>query len=150
MDLIKQLYSRLVCLLNYVSPVGDLAIRLWVAKVFFASGLAKIQNWEGTIYLFENEYKVPLLPPLFAAYSGTATELIFPILLAIGLATRPTALVLFAFNIIAVMSYADLGEVGLKDHQHWGLLLLVPLLHGPGKLSIDYLLSKKFSKPTYQ
>jgi len=65
-------------------------------------------------------------------------------LLALGLGTRFTALALFAFNIIAVVSYPDVGEVGLKDHQHWGLLLLVPLLHGAGKLSLDHWLSKWF------
>jgi len=144
MKLLQQLYSQLVGLLDRIAPLGDLVIRLWVARVFFMSGLAKIQNWEGTLYLFQNEYKVPVLPPLFAAYSGTATELVFPVLLALGLGTRLTATVLFVFNIIAVISYADLGEVGLKDHQYWGLLLLVPLLHGPGKLSLDYLLGKRF------
>jgi putative oxidoreductase len=145
MKLLKQAYSEAIRILNYIAPVGDLAIRLWVANVFFKSGLTKIQNWEGTMYLFQNEYKVPLLPPELAAYAGTATELAFPILLVLGLATRFSALVLFVFNIIAVISYPGLEEVGLKDHQHWGLLLLVPLLHGPGKLSLDHLLGKRFA-----
>ncbi|MES2353390.1 MAG: DoxX family protein [Pseudomonadota bacterium] len=148
MKLLQQLYSQLVRLLNSLAPIGDLVIRFWVARVFFNSGLAKIQNWEGTLYLFQNEYKVPVLPPVLAAYAGTATELVFPILLALGLGTRLTAAVLFVFNIIAVISYSDIGEVGLKDHQYWGLLLLVPLLHGPGKLSLDYLLGKYFAKRT--
>jgi len=146
MNLLQKLYSQAVHLLNYLSPIGDLVIRLWVANVFFKAGLAKIQNWEGTLYLFQNEYKVPFLPTELAAYAGTATELFFPVLLALGLGTRFSAFVLFVFNIVAVVSYADVGEVGLKDHQHWGLLLLVPLLHGPGKLSLDYLLSKRFAK----
>ncbi|SRR5258706_4607812 len=147
MQWISSLYQRLTGLLDVVAPLGDLAIRLWLALVFFKSGLTKIQNWDGTLALFANEYHVPLLSPALAAISGTFTELFFPILLALGLATRPAALVLFVFNIIAVVSYPDLGEVGLKDHQHWGLLLLVPLLHGPGRLAVDELLGKRFGRP---
>ena len=61
-----------------------------------------------------------------------------------GLGSRLSALVLFVFNIVAVVSYPDLGEVGLRDHQVWGLLLLVTLLHGPGKLSLDHLIGRRF------
>lgn len=145
MRLLQQLYAQFVRLLNFIAPVGDLVIRLWVANVFFKSGLTKMQNWDGTLYLFQNEYHVPLLPPELAAYAGTATELFFPVLLTLGLGTRFAAAVLFVFNIVAVLSYPDLGEVGLKDHQYWGLLLLVPLLHGPGKIAVDYLLQKRFA-----
>ena len=56
---------------------------------------------------------------------------------------RLSAAALFVFNIIAVVSYPDLGEVGLKDHQYWGLLLLVALLHGPGKISVDHFLRRR-------
>jgi len=148
MKLLEHLYSQAVRILNCIAPVGDLVIRLWVANVFFKSGLTKIQSWDSTLFLFQNEYKVPLLPPELAAYAGTATELVFPVLLALGLGTRFTAFVLFVFNIVAVLSYPDLGEVGIKDHQHWGLLLLVPLLHGPGKLSLDHWIGKRFAAKT--
>lgn len=127
-----------------LAPILDLAIRLWVAAAFFQSGLAKIQSWETTLALFENEYSVPLLPPALAAYLGTATELLVPVLLVIGLGGRLAAAVLFVFNIVAVVSYGDLSEAGLMQHQIWGLLLLVTLLHGPGKLSIDHLIRRRF------
>jgi putative oxidoreductase len=129
--------------LNWLSPVSVLGLRLWVAWVFFRSGLTKINSWDSTIYLFEYEYSVPLLSPEFAAYLGTAAELTLPILLALGLAGRFGAIALFLFNIMAVLSYPDLNAAGLRDHQVWGLMLLVPLLQGPGKLSMDYLLCKK-------
>jgi putative oxidoreductase len=70
---------------------------------------------------------------------------VIPVLLVLGLFTRPAALVLFVFNIIAVISYPDLSEGGLKDHVYWGLLLLVTLFHGPGKLSVDHLIRNKFA-----
>jgi putative oxidoreductase len=115
-------------------------------EVPFRSGLTKLDNWDGTLALFANEYRVPVLSPTLAAYTGTATELIFPVLLAWGLGTRFMALVLFVFNIIAAISYPDLSKVGLKYHQHWGLLPLVPLLHGAGKLSLDHWLARWFRR----
>jgi putative oxidoreductase len=129
---------------NWLAPLLDLAIRLFVGWQFFNSGLTKIASWDSTLALFENEYSVPLLPPHVAAYAGTFTELFFPVLLALGLGGRFAAGVLFVFNIIAVISYPDLGEVGLMSHQYWGLLLLVPLLHGPGKISIDHFIRRHF------
>jgi putative oxidoreductase len=129
--------------LDALSPLLDLGIRLFVASVFFKSGLTKIASWSTTLALFENEYAVPLLPPQLAALLGTGVELLFPVLLVLGLGARFSALVLFVFNIVAVLSYPGLGEVGLKDHQTWGLLLLVTLLHGPGPLSFDHLIGRR-------
>lgn len=129
--------------LNFVAPAVDLGIRLLVASVFFKSGLTKIANWDSTVGLFTNEYAVPLLSPEVAALLGTGVELFFPVLLVLGLGARFSAFVLFVFNIIAVISYPDLGEVGLRDHQTWGLLLLITLLHGPGKLSLDHLIGRR-------
>ena len=90
---------------DLLAPIFDLAIRLYVASVFFKSGLVKVQSWESTVALFENEYAVPVLPPELAAYMGTATELIVPVFLVLGLGGRFAALVLFVFNIIAATSY---------------------------------------------
>ena len=129
--------------LESLAPVADLGVRVFVASVFFKSGLAKIASWSATVALFEDEYAVPLLPPETAALLGTGIELAFPVLLALGLGSRCAALVLFAFNAIAVLSYPDLGAAGLKDHQTWGLLLLVTLLHGPGALSLDRLFGRR-------
>ncbi|NOX76858.1 MAG: DoxX family protein [Gammaproteobacteria bacterium] len=132
--------------LNLLAPVGVLALRLWVGWVFFRSGLTKIKSWDSTIYLFEYEYSTPFLSPEFAAYLGTAAELGLPVFLVLGLGGRAAALALFAFNIMAVISYPDLNAVGLRDHQVWGLMLLIPLLQGPGKLSVDTLLCRWFCK----
>lgn len=131
-----------VCALQVLTPVLDLGIRIMIGLVFFQSGLTKVASWATTLALFHSEYSVPLLPPTLAAYLGTAAELGFPVLLVLGLGTRGAAFGLFIFNIIAVLSYPGLGEVGLRDHQYWGVFLLVILLHGPGKLSLDYVLGR--------
>jgi len=140
----------LECVLNFLAPVGDLLIRGWVAWVFFLAGLTKIQSWETTKQLFEHEYVVPLIPSTWAAFMGTSAELMLPVLLVLGLLGRIPALCLFFFNIVAVISYpfllTEAGAVGLNDHFYWGVLLMVLMLHGPGKVSLDTLLCRWCSK----
>ena len=126
--------------LDFLAPLGDLLLRLWVAEVFFKSALTKIANFDTTLALFAYEFQVPVLSPDVAAWLGTGVELVFPVLLAIGLAGRFSAFVLFLFNIVATISYPDLSDAGLRDHQVWGLMLLVLTLRGPGSLSLDRLL----------
>lgn len=138
-------FRFLIRALDWLSPALDLAVRLWVADVFWKSGLTKIASWDTTLALFENEYSVPLLPPDVAAVLGAGAELLLPALLVFGIATRFGAAALFVFNIIAVISYPELSEAGRTEHFYWGLLLLVTLFHGPGKLSLDYLINRKFS-----
>ena len=132
--------------LNALAPLFDLALRLYVAWVFFRSGLLKMQSWDTTLYLFENEFEVPFLAPEWAAYLGTAAELTLPVFLALGLGTRFFALALFVFNAVAVISYPELSPAGLKDHLLWGTLMLVAIFHGPGKLSLDAWFCRRLGK----
>jgi len=123
-----------------------LAIRWFVAWQFLKSGWLKISNWESTLYLFQDEYHVPLLPPALAAVAGTAGELVFPTLLVVGLLGRYAAVGLSAVNVLAVISYAHvlLGEgfeAALGQHYLWGALLLVVAVFGPGRWSVDALLA---------
>lgn len=139
--------NRIVGWLQAAAHVLDLGIRLYVAEVFFRSGLLKIGNWSGTLYLFKNEYRVPLLPPELAAWLGTFGELFFPPLLALGLASRFAALSLSAFNVVAVVSFWHVlgdNEAALMSHYFWGVLLLVTLCHGPGALSLDHWLRRRW------
>lgn len=127
-----------------LQPLGDLFIRCWVAKAFIDSGLTKIASWSSTLTLFQYEYMVPFLTPEIAAVLSVCVELGVSTLLILGLGGRIPALILFIFNIIAVISYPILltqaGAVGLKDHICWGIILLVILLHGTRKLSLDNLI----------
>ena len=126
-----------------IAHLFQLALRLYVAVIFFKSGLTKINDFSSTVALFESEYQVPLLSPTIAAVIGTGAELLLPLLLVVGLATRPTAVALFVFNIIAVISYPDISPAGVKDHLLWGTMLLVTLFFGAGKFSLDQLLHQK-------
>ncbi len=124
----------------------DLMVRLYLLKIFFQSGLTKIQSWQSTIDLFAYEYSVPFLPPEIAAYMGTAGELVLPVLILVGLMTRPAAIGLFILNAVAAYAYAltdFYNFTGMLDHILWGAMILVYVLYGPSPLSIDNLLSKK-------
>ncbi len=146
MKLLQKLLDLTERIAVWLAPVFDLAIRLYVAKVFFASGLTKIKSWDTTLQLFEYEYAVPVLSPKMAAYLGTGAELVLPVLLAFGLLSRPTALALFVFNYVAMTSYPDISAAGIKDHWLWGGLLLVNFFHGPGKISLDHAICRWLSR----
>ncbi len=60
------------------------AFRWYVAWQFLKSGWLKVSNWDSTLYLFQEEYHVPLLSPQMAAVAGTTGELVFPVLLIIS------------------------------------------------------------------
>jgi putative oxidoreductase len=137
-------YYRSCRVLVHAAPALDMGLRLFLANVFFKSGLTKIQTWDSTLYLFREEYHVPLLPPDFAAYLATGAELALPVLLVFGLFGRFAALGLFILNAVAAYSYFDnLSEAGLNQHLYWGMLLAVLLLHGGGNWSVDEWLEKR-------
>jgi putative oxidoreductase len=123
-------------------PYSVLAIplRFAVATVFWNSAMTKLANWETAIALFTEEYKVPLLPPELAAYMAATIELTTPVLLVLGLATRPAALVLLGMTtVIEVFVYPQ----AWPTHIQWAAMLLVLLFRGPGKLSFDHLIRPK-------
>ncbi|MDQ6951533.1 MAG: DoxX family protein [Mariprofundales bacterium] len=151
LSMINAIYSRFTGLLNTMQPISLLLFRLWVALAFWRAGVVKFNDPMGTAYLFNYEYHVPFLSPDLAATMGTYVELIIPFFLVLGLAGRLSAIFLFVYNIVAVISYPDLWPHGLWtdfignafiDHKAWGLMLLALALYGPGKLSIDAALSK--------
>jgi putative oxidoreductase len=137
--------AALARLTHGLQSLGLLAARLYVAQVFFLSGLTKIRDWSVTLALFEDEYHVPLLSPELAAYLGTAGELGLSALLALGLAGRFAAAGLSVVNVMAVLSLAEIAPAALAGHQLWGCLLLVIALWGAGALSADGFLSARFS-----
>lgn len=146
--LAKPLLSRLAAAnpLNPIAPLADLLLRLYIAKIFFMSGLTKIADWETTVMLFIDEYHVPLLTPQLAAIGGTVGELVLPVLLVIGLFTRLSALGLFALNLVAVAAYYHVLKdipTALQDHLEWGLILLLLLAVPLQRWALDRLLFRQ-------
>lgn len=123
--------------LTHLQAPATLAARIFVGMAFFRSGLTKIADWDTTLALFADEYRVPFLPTDVAAIAGTFGELFFPVLLITGLLGRFSALSLSVINIVAVISLSDIAPAALQQHQLWGALLMGVLLWGPGKWSVD-------------
>ncbi|EPJ43613.1 MAG: hypothetical protein OFPI_42280 [Osedax symbiont Rs2] len=148
--MIEKLLNRYDCAvslsLKWLVPIVLFAVRIVPAMAFFKAGQLKFASWDSTLYLFEEEYQVPFLHFEVAAYLGTAVELLLPPLLLLGIFTRATSLALFLFNIVAVISYPVIWGNGFYDHQLWGMMLLVSVLWGPGKLSVDTYLRGYFSR----
>jgi putative oxidoreductase len=138
----KRAIERAIGALERV-PYSLLAIplRLAVATVFWNSGMTKLANWDATLQLFEDDYKVPLLPPDIAAHIAASIELSTPVLLVLGLLTRPVALVLLGMTtVIEVFVYPQ----AWPTHIQWAAMLLVLLCRGAGAISVDYWLRHRF------
>ena len=118
-------------------------LRLAVATVFWNSAQAHMANWDTTFYLFENDYALPFLPPHLAAFMAVTIEVTTPILLVLGLLTRPASAVLLGMTlVIEVFVYPQ----AWPTHIQWAAMLLVLLARGPGKLSIDWLVRRAVLK----
>lgn len=121
----------------------QLAMRVGVGSVFFKAGLLKYASWELTVKLFEDEYKVPLLPPELAARIAMFQELTIPVLLFLGLGTRIATLPLLGMiGVIQTFVYPS----AWTDHLTWGSILVFLLTRGPGVFSLDYLIERTMSK----
>jgi len=120
-----------------------LPLRLAVATVFWNSGMTKLANWDTAVALFTDEYRVPVLPPELAAYMAASIELSTPVLLVLGLLTRPAAFVLLGMTtVIEVFVYPQ----AWPTHIQWAAMLLVLLCRGAGTWSLDHLLWRRWMR----
>ncbi len=121
--------------------VVQFAMRVAVASVFFKAGLLKWQSFEFAVKLFEEEYRVPLLDPALGARVAMLQELGMPVLLVLGLGTRLATLPLLgAIAVIQLFVY----PLAWTDHLLWASILIFLLLRGPGRLSLDALIIRRW------
>ena len=147
-SMLRRGWSGLEAVLDWLQAPALLAARLYVAYVFFASGLESLRSWDATLYLYESEFHVPILPPHVAAVMGTAGEVLLPPLLLLGLFGRFSALGLFVVNAVALLSYLyALQPPAILFHVIWGILLIVVALWGPGRWSVDYVRTRHARGP---
>lgn len=135
---IVKFYDRLIDLASkYFTDLILLLMRVYVASIFFQSGWNKLANvWKGgwfkTVFLFKAVHPVPGLSAEVAAILGTGTEVLFSIMLAIGVFGRIGAL-----GLLGVTAVITFGVHSHFTHVFWGLLLGASFIFGPGKFSVD-------------
>ncbi len=131
-------------LLNMLIPLGDLIARVWVAQIFLQDGWFKMQSWSNTVQLFSDHY---ILSPAITAGLAVALEIILPILLIIGFGGRIIIFLFLVFNIVTMYSYDFIwtpdGTPNLNQQMAWGMLLMLLMLHGSGRFSLDYWLHQR-------
>jgi putative oxidoreductase len=137
LTLVWRAHALLSQVLDHLKPLAALLARLYVARVFFLSGLTKLRDWDTTLALFADEYHVPLLPPEVAAVMGTVGEVGLPILLVLGLGGRIPALGLSVVNVVAVLSLSEIEPAALQGHVFWGSLLFALAVFSMGPWSLD-------------
>ena len=115
--------------------------RFGIAAIFFLSGRTKVEGLIGitpsTYELFRTEYALPLVSPEFAAHAATYSEHFFPILLVLGLFTRPAAAALLGMTLtIQLFVYPD----AWPTHLSWAAILVPLIARGGGRWSLDHML----------
>ncbi|GGK43036.1 hypothetical protein GCM10011322_32680 [Salinarimonas ramus] len=124
--------------------VPAVALRIFPAAVFWQSGQTKLEGFglaQSTFFLFEHEYALPVIDPVLAAYLATIAEHVFPALLVLGLATRLSALALLVMTlVIQVFVYPG----AWVTHGLWAACFLALIAKGPGALSLDRLVARRW------
>lgn len=124
-------------------PVLAVPLRFGVAWIFWSSAQVKLINWQRTIELFADEYRVPILPPELAASMALSIEIACPILLVLGLLTRFAVIVLLGMTaVIQTFVYPE----AWPTHLQWTAMMLVLLCRGAGTFSVDHLLWRWLSR----
>ena len=132
--------------------------RFSIAAVFWKSGQTKIEGLaidvidgtftlglprlsESAVALFQDEYRLPVIPTELAAPLAAFAEHLFPVLILIGLATRFSALALLIMTlVIQVFVYPD----AYPTHGVWAAVLLYLVAKGPGAISLDHWIAQHY------
>ena len=141
MTLAERAESVLDALGRFPVSLLQFLLRFSMASVFWHAGMTKIASWDTTIALFRDEYMVPILPPEIAASLAAAVELTCPVLLVLGFATRLATLPMLGMTfVIEVFVYPEQWI----EHLMWASILVFLLTRGPGALSLDHVIARKF------
>lgn len=120
-------------------------LRIALALPFLRSGLTRWDGFlslsPGTLYLFEEQFKLHLFGQAYGfpmpdkvALLVAIAEIVLPVLLLAGLATRLAALCLLVMTAVIQLVFPD-GWANF--HLYWAALALAVMALGPGPISLD-------------
>lgn len=158
--IVGRIASEAIALMSRI-PHGFVAAlaRFSIAAVFWRSGQTKVEGFrldivagtfdlgwprlsENAVFLFQEEYRLPIIPPDVAAVMAATAEHVLPALLLVGFATRFSALGLLAMTlVIQIFVYPGAYPV----HGTWAAILLYLMARGPGALSLDHLIARRMT-----
>ena len=118
-------------------PYIELAIRLWIAKLFGFFGFMQMLYWETTLAVASQENPIPFLAPNVAAFLSTAIYIVCAVLLAVGFMTRYAALPLLLLSLITQLRYTP-----FDTQLFWIALAGWFAIYGAGPISVDNLLRR--------
>jgi putative oxidoreductase len=141
-------------LFDVIGMIACLALRFALAIPFYRSGLTK---WDGflelsasTPFLFQNQYKLNIFGtvydfpyPYYAAHLAAVGEIVLPVLLVIGLATRFAALGLL---LMAGVIFLVAPHTWATEQLPWSAMALALMAFGAGKISLDYLIARRMGR----
>jgi putative oxidoreductase len=154
-EAIRRIYGLLARIPDsLIAAIG----RFSIAAVFWKSGQTKVEGFaidlvdgvfqlgvphlsSSAVDLFRDEYKVPVLDPQIAAVMSATAEHVFPMLLLVGLATRPAAAALLGMTLV-IQLFVYPGAY--PTHGVWITVLLFLIARGPGVLSLDHLIARQY------
>ncbi len=146
----RSLYGNFASMCNSLQGLAALAARLVMARMFLKSGMSKLQDFGGTVDLFEYEYfeGIPHVLAVVAGAMATFGETVLPVMLLVGFMTRfASAGLLIMTIVISTLVFPFWDGLGIKywwnDHVWWTVILFALMAYGPGNLSLDTLLAKK-------
>ena len=151
MNAIVNMYAGLTTRLDQAgSYLGLLGIRLLLAWEFWEAGVQKFtgENWFINV---QEGFPFPLniVPVDISWFLATWSELLGAVALVIGLGTRFFSVSLIILTIVAWASVHSGNGYNVCDNGYklplMYLVMFVPLLlSGPGKLSLDHWLARRF------
>ncbi len=138
-------------IIGWLAPpsLAQFVLRLALAVPFWRSGVLKwsgfLQLNETAIDLFTDEFKLHLpggpydfpAPAVMAFLSGCG-EIVFPVLLILGLATRLAGTGLLLMTLVVQLTVPE----GWPVHLTWAAMALAIMRGGPGRLSLDHFLAR--------
>ena len=136
---------------RFPMSVTQLVLRFAVALPFWRSGQTKWTEWlqlsDSAVYLFEEEFRLHIFGSQYAyaqaqliAYASSIAEVVLPVLLVVGLGTRFAALGILIMTAMIQLTVPDGWQT---YHLPWAAMALAVLTYGPGRLSIDHLLTRE-------